>query len=154
MHGGIAFCQSTTQGFARRITACFSNGEIFGINQPFPCFAILCFSRNFGTVGDFQAGGAGFDKAAVALQRGFCLDAAAEVQFAVVEVAEQFHFAVTLAHGVGFNVAAVADDGFFHRVGTQCGEDDVAAVGKDGAAVIDQPLQGAAFQCVGEVVAG
>ena len=30
----------------------------------------------------------------------------------------------------------------------------MAAVGKDGAAVIDQPLQGAAFQGVGEVVAG
>ena len=107
-----------------------------------------------GAVGDFQARGAGFDEAAVALLRCFCLDAAAEVQFAVVEVAEQFYFAVLLSHGVGFDVAAVADDGFFHRIGAQCSKDDMAAVGKDGAAVIDQPLQGAAFQGVGEVVAG
>ena len=107
-----------------------------------------------GAVGDFQARGAGFDKAAVALQRGFCLDAAAEVQFAVVEVAEQFHFAVLLSHGVGFDVAAVADKGFFHGIGAERGEDDMAAFAEDGTAVIDQALQGAAVEGVGEAVAG
>ena len=107
-----------------------------------------------GAVGDFQARGAGFDEAAVALLRCFCLDAAAEVQFAVVEVAEQFHFAVLLSHGVGFDVAAVADKGFFHRIGAERGEDDMAAFAEDGAAVIDQALQGAAVEGVGEAVAG
>jgi len=107
-----------------------------------------------GAVGDFQARGAGFDEAAVALLRCFCLDAAAEVQFAVVEVAEQFHFAVLLSHGIGFDVAAVADKGFFHRIGAERGEDDMAAFAEDGAAVIDQALQCAAVEGVGEAVAG
>ncbi|MEN3950023.1 hypothetical protein WJU17_00630 [Iodidimonas sp. SYSU 1G8] len=126
-----------------RDVAAKANGEILRVDQPGACHAIRRQGRHRHIIGDHDICRRGLDEAAIAAVRRAGIEGAADVHDAIVHAAKQQDGAVAGADAARLDDAGVVDHRLEQLASGLRGHDDLAAIGADNAAILDQRVDGA-----------
>ncbi len=125
-----------------------ADGEVRGVDQPFPGLAVGGQGGHAGAGLDLHPGSAGVHKAAVAAMTATIACGGAGVQqaghlgAAMLHIGQQHNAAFLLGQGAGLHGAGVGDHAGRECIGGAAGHQHLAAVGHDELFVLNQRLDG------------